>query len=223
MDKLLLTAVLAGFLFITSNSSFAVSLTSAGLYALPGTTVADRPELAGTVLEDKITSYSFIGNDGQTLSGNIQNRVIRSVDGTIDFSWRIFPTDGDSAITAFRVGGFDSFMLDADWRIDGLGDAAPDSARYFGDGTGNVNFIFDSTPVGRTGTGSLNTSRFFFLDTDAPDYDFTGSFDLLFAGSGCVSDVYTTWAPSTVVPVPGAVWLMASGLLGLIAAARRRA
>ena len=184
-----------------------------------GTTAAFRPELAGIVLEDLLTPFSISGA-GETLSGQIQNRVVRSDDGTLDFSWRIIPGEGRGDISVFRVTGFAGFTLDADWRIDGLGGAAPDVARFFGSDDGAVNFLFNTDEVGfRDGT-----SHFFFLDTQATSYAKTGQFDMLCASDNCISSQYETFAPvaSEVVPIPSAVWLFSSGLLGLAGIARRR-
>jgi hypothetical protein len=185
-----------------------------------GTTTALRPELAGTVLEDLLTPFSISGA-GESLSGRIQNRVVRSNDGTLDFYWRIIHGEGRGDIHAFRVIGFADFALDADWRIDGLGGAAPDIARFFGSDEGSVNFLFNTDEVGIAD----DSSRFFFLDTEATSYALTGQFDLLCAPSGCISSLYETFAPvpSEVVPIPSAVWLFGSGLLGLAGIARRRA
>lgn len=221
MKKLMSKTVFAGLMLAASQNSGAVTLTAAGDYAINGTTVAARPELAGVILEDMITNYSFTGTAGQIVEGTIQNRVVRSIDGTIDFYWRITSTGGNDDIDAFRVIGFDGYNLDADWRIDGLGSAAPDVARYFGPGSGAVNFLFNQDPVGVDSTGAYDSSRFFFLDTNATAYSLSGQFDLLCADTGCISDLYQTFAPSAV-PVPAAVWLMGSGLLGLFGVARRR-
>lgn len=217
--KKIFKAIISASILAASSSAWSVSLTVAGDYAINGTTVADRPELAGVVLEDMISSYSFTGTAGQLLEGNIQNRVVRSEDGTVDFYWRIMPAGGNAAIEAFRVTGFDGFALDADWRIDGLGSASPEIARYFGPGSGSVNFLFENDPVGVDWAGGMNDSVFFFLDTDAVNYSLTGQFDLLCADSGCVSQIYETFAPSEV-PLPAAVWLFASGLLGLVGIGR---
>lgn len=203
---------------LTPLSGHAVIVNSAGVYALPGTTVAAEPQLAGTVLQDMITNYSFTGA-GETVEGQIQHRVVRSVDGTIDFAWRIKPTGGTGDISAFRLSGFAGYNLNANWRIDGLGSAAPDSARSFGNGS--INFLFNDNEVGRNPDGSLDTSYFFFLDTDAIHYDMSGTFDQLCAGSGCVSPLGNTFAPSEV-PVPAAAWLFGSALVGLWGAKRKR-
>ncbi len=99
-------------------SAFAVPLSGAGATNFPisGTTVAARPELAGTVLEDKITEFTITGA-GETLSGTIQNRVVRSIDGTLDFYWRILPTSGNGDLQ-HSCDCFEGFLLTR-LRIDG--------------------------------------------------------------------------------------------------------
>ena len=112
---------LVGLLFVVAAPSLSAVPLPSGDTVLSGTTAAARPELAGVVEADVGVPYSFQGA-GFSVSGVIQNRVVRSVDGTLDFYWRIIPDaswTGD--ITAFRVGGFDGFALDGDFRLDGLG------------------------------------------------------------------------------------------------------
>ena len=216
--KTKISLAIVGYAMCIANSAFAVSLTEPllpyGEFVISGTTVAARPELAGVVLEDMISDFSVSGA-GETIYGQIQNRVVRSVDGTLDFYWRIMPADGIGDISAFRVTGFSGYALDADWRADGLGTAAPDIARYFGDAAGSVNFLFNTNEV-----GIGESSMFFFLDTEATQYSLSGQFDLLCADTGCISSLYTTFAPSAV-PIPAAVWLFGSGLVGLMGIARR--
>lgn len=221
MHRMWLKFFLGGLLNVTSLTAWAVSLPEpVGSFvdvALSGTTTATRPELAGPIIEDDLTPFSISGA-GETLTGNIQNRVVRSsVDGTLDFYWRILPTSGDGDISAFRVTGFAGLALDADWRIDGLGAAAPDTARYFGSDDGSVNFLFETNEVGVVD----QSSHFFFLDTQATAYAKTGQFDLLCADTGCISTLYSTFAPAAV-PIPAAVWLFGSGLLALVGIGRRK-
>lgn len=208
------TSLIAGILL--STQAWSVSLTSAGDYAISGTTFAARPELGGTVIADTLSNFSFSGA-GETVSGTIQNRVVREDGtGTLDFYWRIMPTEGEGDIDAFRVIGFDNVTLDADWRIDGLGNVAPTTARYFGPGSGSVNFLFDGPKV-----GIGDSSNFFFLHTDATNYAMTGQFDLLCASSGCISPLYQTYAPAAV-PLPAAAWLFSAGVTGLFGITRRK-
>ena len=191
---------------------------------LGGTTVAERPELAGTVIEDDIQSFSFGG-----VFGTVQNRVIREHGtGTLDFSWRINVDPASTGdVFAFRLGEFGyDHIVDADWRIDGLPQApdpfaAPFTGRVFNPDVypeGSINFLFPDPPIG-PGAGS----KFFFLHTTATNYLKTASYDLLCAPSGCISDSYSTFAPAAV-PAPATFGLMALGLgvLGIKRIRRRR-
>ncbi len=220
-NKLIILTVLT---FGFSGASQAVLLSGAGITDFPigGTTLAAEPNLAGVVNLETVTTPFSISGAGETLSGLISSQVLRAVDGTVDFYWRILPDEGSGDISAFRLSGFEGFSLNANWRIDGLGEVAPTTARYFGDGTGNVNFIFGGDEVGGNGvTVPYTTSRFFFLDTDALTYSLTGSFDLVCAPQECISQSYSTFAPA-VVPVPAAVWLFGTALAGFIGYSRRR-
>ncbi len=213
MKKQIYSLLYTGLLLPISASAVPLFGTATTDFVINGTTVASRPELAGVILEDKLSNFTISGA-GETLSGIIQNRVVRSdVDGTLDFYWRIIPTSGDGDLMAFRVGGFDGFALNADWRTDGVGDIGPNIARYFGDGSGEVNFLFENE-VGGNDISGYQTSKFFFLDTDAVNYNKNASFDLLCSNQNCISESYSTFGPATV-PVPASVWLFVTGLIGL--------
>ena len=189
--------------------------------ALPGTTGVLRPELAGTVLVDLDTPFSFA-----TFSGEVQNRVVRETGtGTLDFYWRILPDPGstDTGVSAFRLINFGyAALTDADWAIDGLGSVAPTTARLFNPAThpeGAINFLFDPT----VDSGS-DGSRFFFLHTDATNFSYTASYDLIGGSAQSLSGLFTTFAPAAAVPEPTPAVILALGVLtlGWLGARRKR-
>jgi hypothetical protein len=187
---------------------------------LPGTTVASRPELAGVVLADVLTPFSF-GSLG--ITGTVQNRVVRETStGTLDFYWRVLvdPSSTGGGVSAFRLVDFGyTSITDADWRIDGLGTDAPTKARLFNpanEPTGAVNFLFDSS------VDADNGSNFFFLHTNAVNYSQTASYDLLGGPSQTLSGLFDTFAPAAAVPEPSLASLLAFGALTLAWLRNRR-
>jgi hypothetical protein len=195
--------------------------------ALPGTTAAAEPQLAGTVLVDELIPFSFSAGPGLgDITGQVQQRVVRSdVDGTIDFYWRVM-NDANSAgaIGSFRLGNFVAPEYNANWRIDGLGDTAPSNAdRFPGSGQTFVNFdfnVFSTDP----GDGLLpgHSSYFMFLDTTARNYAKTAMYDLTNMRQNPISGLFAAYTP-TAVPLPATAWLFGSGLVGLIGIGRMKA
>lgn len=218
---------IAAALGLAALSAHAVLLNPGDNLALPGTTVAAEPQLAGTVLVDELIPFSFSAGAGLgNITGEVQQRIVRSsVDGTLDFYWRVMnDLNSAAAIGSFRLGNFVSPEYNANWRIDGLGNESPDSAtRFTGAMDSYVNFnfnLFSTNP----GDGLLpgQSSYFLLLDTTALNYAKTATFDLTNLVQNPISGQFAAYSPAPV-PVPAAVWLFGSGLLGLIGIARRKA
>jgi hypothetical protein len=163
----------------------AVSLNVGDTLALPGTKVAAEPNLAGTVLIDENIPFTFGG-----ISGHVQQRIVKSsVDGTLDFYWRVFnDASSKAAIGSFRVGNFVAPEYNANWRTDGLGDDQPDQAHRLS--WGNVNFLFN-------GTGLLpgKSSMLFFFNTTATEYVKTAQYDVTGTGAGNISSLFAAYTP----------------------------
>jgi PEP-CTERM motif-containing protein len=196
----------------------AVLLTPGSTVALPGTTVAAEPQLAGVVQVDELIDFSFVGDDtGGLISGHVQQRVVLAVDGTIDFYWRVFvDSESSGALGSFRFGDFFAPEYDADYRTDGLGTVAPTSAtRFSGAFDSFVNFDFAG------GLQPGESSFFLLMDTTATTYAKTAIFDVTNVGQTHISGLFDAYSPAEVVPEPSTLALLGMGILGL--ARKRRA
>jgi len=209
-------------LLAATCSAGAVPLVTDTWVSLPGTTVAAEPQLAGLVLEDVIQPFSFTDSSG-TISGTVQSRVVRSsVDGTLDFYWRIISDASSTAgIGSFRLGNFVAPQYNANWRIDGLGNVAPNAAYLFSSpSNGYVNFSFTS-PTGAATLGPGQESYFILMDTTATNYAQTAFYDLTNLGQTHISTGYATFAPAPV-PEPESYGMLLAGLAAVGVAAQRR-
>jgi hypothetical protein len=167
-------------LFSTREAALAVPLPptppAAGAdatVALPGTTSAAEPVLAGTVVFDKVSPWAF-----GAFNGTVQTRVVKSsVNGRLAFYYRI--TNQSRPPLRVRTFFVDSpsfrsiVRADVNYRKDGLGTVGPNRAIRKKAGTpvaGVIGFSFDR-PVILAG----QSSRFFFIRTSATRFSTRGA------------------------------------------------
>lgn len=190
--------------------------------ALPGTTLAARPELAGTVLADMSQTFAILAAG---VSGAVQSTVTReTLSGTLDFLWRIrLDATSTGQIGFLRLDNFGyANITDADWRSDGFGSNGPTAARLFSPlvgPEGGVSFIFGAPLAGG------ESSFLFFLHTTATDFDTAAEYDLATPGSvegNGLSSAFSTFAPAAPVPEPETYLMILSGLAVLSDLVRRR-
>jgi hypothetical protein len=167
----------------------------------PGTSVAARPELAGTVIYDTLVPVATTDTFGSIVFyGYLQDRVVRETGtGTLDFyqSLRVdlipHSTPVRTVLDTASRSSFSGFATDADWRTDGLGTApiSPTQASRTADGK-TVTFNF-AKPIA---TGQ--SSYFYFVKTDATSFDVEGQTVLTFgppAGVGAATATLQTAEP----------------------------
>lgn len=199
---------------------------------LSGTSASIDPHLAGTVLQDAVRPFSYSVRvtpiDAfpwiDLVTGTVSSRVIRSVDGTLDFQWQIDLSQGQ--LTSFTLDGFDASRVHADWRSDLGGDRSPSFAGRVGEAGVEFGFF----PPGRDEFDPMSPLRpgerssVFFLDTTATRYASLASYRLdsnAFSDAKGRSVAYPTFGP-VPIPEPQTWALMLAGLGVLAGTCRRR-
>ena len=162
-----------------------------------GTTAADNPRLNGTVVDDRVADFE----DPDTgVSGKVQLRGLRSDAGGTVVSYRVLElTDGVlDSVTCVFPGEHGS--LDADFRVDGVGDLGPSVVQRSEPSISSteVTFVFD--PAMAAGQSSLA------MHTDSPGSETVDSEgQLILRGTskaGGWTAVVASLAPKPVSPAP---------------------
>jgi len=169
-----------------------------------GTSYAIRPELGGVILEDRTLHFSL----PNMVSGWIEETVMReSSSGTLDFYYKIH-SDVTSVYSISQVDfvNYVGFSTDVDWRNDLLASIRPYSAAKSSDGH-LVSFTWghiypDRLPLLDIHGGE--TTFFFFIKTDATNYNSNGSVTVYSEGlmQQWYSTSLNTFMPISVVTNP---------------------
>jgi hypothetical protein len=113
--------------YCLAATAVAVPLPPDGTVQLTGTSLAEQPELAGTVIADLVSPWREDAIGG---TGTLQSLVVREASGTLDFYYRLTndPTSAGDGLLFLTNFGFDPLTFDVDFRTDSVGTIAPSHA-----------------------------------------------------------------------------------------------
>lgn len=231
MNKLLssLIAVVTAVVFFSAAQ--AAVLLPGGVVLPGGDTSATAPDSNGVVQNDNQIPFTFPFTQFTNVGGNVQNRVVLSDNlGTMVFGPRIRDTFNIATlgfeIIGLQLDGYAGWSTDVGYRTDGLGDKGPTSISRSADGDLLTLRYDDPLFISGLAPGPQQESLFPFIITDAPSFRFTGSMTIFGIDTADPSNVLTTTidglAVPAEVPVPAAVWLFGTALIGFIGYSRRR-
>src|SRR3569833_1712277 len=106
-----------------ASAAHAVPLAPGGSVLTPGTSVAARPELAGTVVYDNMVPFTVKSTGGVVIAtGQFQDRVDKETGtGTLDFYYRLISdTSSTGNVTLNTRQDFAPFTTDVDFLTDCL-------------------------------------------------------------------------------------------------------
>ena len=146
---------------------------------LSGTTAAQDPQLAGTVVRDDLVP--FVMNDATKTHGTIQVRTVKRATGQLSFYWKInVAADAKGGVEVLHIHGFPNHGYQADWRPDGLGTVAPAGIGGAIATAGDYGLYFQfGKPI-----GPGQSSRFLYVKTNATK---AGKGFVILGGSGGLS------------------------------------
>jgi hypothetical protein len=145
---------------------------------LPGATAAIEADLGGTVIFDKVYPFAIRGGGSALLfAGQLQNRVVKSArTGELHFYYRIRDTKQglNGIIHSVRTQVFANEDVLVDWRPDGLGAIHPVRAERSPGSGAMIQFDFGVTPTAGPVLVGGTDSKFFFIKTEAKNYQLNG-------------------------------------------------
>lgn len=218
------------FLLLAAQSTLvsAVQVDPADFVFLNGTTSFDSPDLASTVQNDNLLSFSGIVPVASDFGGDVQNRVTLSDTlETLIFAPRIRDTyiniasptvSASVTITGFQLDGYSGFDTDIDYRTDGSGDVGPGYVLRSFDGDTLSFFYADGLQIDGT---TQEESLFPSILTDATEFDYSGTMVLTGFYNGDTTDTFSivvdgVAVPVASVPIPTSIMLLGSALFGLL-------
>ncbi|MFG0286354.1 MAG: hypothetical protein ACF8R7_18220 [Phycisphaerales bacterium JB039] len=182
-----------------ATPALAVELFPGGSVTLPGGSIA------GTVVRDALVPFRILDAGGQVLlSGNVQDRVLRTSSGELAFVPRIRDVVGPGAFGIEQVvrDGFTGFSTDVNYSATGLGSAVPTSCARSGDGD-DLDYSFAFAPI-----FSQQESKFFWADTDGETFGLSGSMTIRLQNGRSTTitvaaPVVDTTPPDVAITAPG--------------------
>jgi hypothetical protein len=198
-------------------------------YDLKATSLADRPDLAGSVIASADQPFSMTFNTGDVISGILHSSVVRATSsGTLDFYYQ-FSNDNTSTGSFYSasVGSWGLPTL-VGYRTDSGGDVNPYQV-FSGDVPPSYRLVY---VFGVFGFGPAvdpgESSRVFFFRSNLTDYSDNGIATVAgqVVGDDLVINQFIQSFAPVAVPEPstlalGAVVLLVLGGIGLMARGRR--
>jgi hypothetical protein len=231
-----LTAAMALAGMLAAGAAQAVVVVPGETLFLPGTTLSDRPDLAGVDLFNDGLDVRIghpIWPEGVGAGWQVRQQVVRSeATGALVFSvqlvWDYNITPGDFLVDRLWLDGWGSFATDVDYRTDLSGDRGPSFATRSADGQ-RLDLAFGFPLVSGNLTGEPHEDSMpITVVTDAKAFTTTGTLTVAGRFSDRPGEVYFGRVDGLAVPMPvpvpePAVWVtMALGLMALGSLRRRR-
>lgn len=228
-----LRALLNGLvLTLIPAATLAVPVLPGSSEALPGTTLAASPELAGSVIYDDASQYYDFNPAPLFLAGHrYRDRVVRSdatgnviiaprlIDPTNNFPSRVF-------VDGFSLTGYAGWATDISYRTDLDGDRGPTLVERSADGD-ELMFTFGFPLLIDYLLGQpQETSLFVNILTDAPTFETTGRATFFGRSEASPGQVLTfsiggiAVPAAAQIPLPASVTLLIPGLAWSAVAAR---